>query len=274
MDRAPKLLAYRQAPGRASVFDVWCDCEVVGDERKRLLKFRERPEGRTGIQQELAARVRSHYDDAARIANDVQLLGYGRAAAILAERLPRTARARSGELGEILATELVEEQLGYRVPIRRLRYKDGREMALRGDDFIGISLDPQGNLAFLKGESKSRVNLSAATIAEARSALSRDDGRPTPASLLFVADRLMDSNGVGANLGRRIRNEVADQGVPPARIAHALFTMSQNATPAALTQDLQSADGLRNHVTVHLQIEDHQDFIAATYEEALALGND
>jgi Cap4 SAVED domain len=79
--------------------------------------------------------VRSHYDSVDRIANDVEKLGYKAAAQILRERLPRTKKARSGDLGEILACELVEEERHFTVPVRRLRYKDGREMALRGDDF-------------------------------------------------------------------------------------------------------------------------------------------
>jgi hypothetical protein len=81
-----------------------------------------------------------------RIAEDIRALGFVGAAAVLAERLPRTPRARSGELGEIFATELVEEELGFEVPVRRLRYKDCREMALRGDDFIGVRVDGAGTL--------------------------------------------------------------------------------------------------------------------------------
>ncbi len=217
---------------------------------------------------------RCHYDDMARIADDIRELGYPGAAAILAERMPRSSRARSGELGEILATELVEEQLGFSVPIRRLRYKDGREMALRGDDFIGVRVDGTGDLHFLKGEAKSRANLAGATISEARAALSRDNGRPTATSLLFIADRLMENEGEGAILGRSIRNEVANRAVPPTRIDHALFTLSGNAAPQALRDDLQAASPERTHNVVHLRIPDHQDFIRLTYEGALALGND
>jgi hypothetical protein len=117
------------------------------------------------------------------IAEDVRELGYPGAAAILAERM-RAPPEHVRELGEILATELVEEHLEFEVPIRRLRYKDGREMALRGDDFVGLKLDDQQKLHYLKGESKSRVNLANATISEARKALSRDDGRPTATSSL------------------------------------------------------------------------------------------
>jgi hypothetical protein len=53
-------------------------------------------------------------------------LGYNAAATILRERLPRSKTVRSGDLGEILASEFVEERLGFNVPIRRMRYKDGR----------------------------------------------------------------------------------------------------------------------------------------------------
>jgi hypothetical protein len=207
------------------------------------------------------------------IAEDVRELGFAGASALLAERLPRTPRARSGELGEILATELIEEELDFLVPVRRLRYKDGREMALRGDDFIGIRVDPNGELFLLKGEAKSRANLAGATIGEARAALSRDNGRPTATSLLFIADRLMEREDESAALGRTIRNEVANRTLPAARIDHVLFTMSGNAPPQALTDDLHSVGAERTHTVVHLRIADHQDFISVSYEGAVALGD-
>ncbi|MGO4562993.1 Hachiman antiphage defense system protein HamA [Rhizobiales bacterium 3FA27D7] len=255
------------------LFDEWCECDVSENDRKRLLRYTEREGGRAGIAGRLPDLVRSHYDDMNRIAEDVAALGYAGAAALLAERLPRTARARSGELGEIFASELVEQALGFTIPVRRLRYKDGREMALRGDDFIGIRLDADGGLALMKGEAKSRANLASRTITDARAALSRDGGRPTATSLLFVADRLMEGDGEGAQLGRTIRNEVANRAVPANRIDHALFTMSGNATPQALAEDLQAAGTDRYQTVIHLRIEDHQEFIRVTYEGALALGN-
>ncbi|HEX7814967.1 Hachiman antiphage defense system protein HamA [Dyella sp.] len=252
----------------------WCDRNVHEQDSKQLWRLSERDGGRSAVEATLNTRIRSHYDNLDAIAEDVRELGYPGAAAILAERMPRSARARSGELGEILATELVEEHLDFNVPIRRLRYKDGREMALRGDDFVGLKLDDQNNLHFLKGESKSRENLSKATILEAREALSRDDGRPTATSLLFVADRLMEGEGERRQMGRRIRNEVASRAAPPGRTSHMLFTLSGNATPQALHDDLAAADMVRPHLSAHLRIEDHQAFIQACYERALALGNE
>lgn len=255
------------------LYEPWCECERTGEPQRQLWKLTERVGGRAAVAAHLPEVVRSHYDDADRIAEDVRELGYPLAAAILAERMPRSARARSGELGEILATELVEEQIGFTVPVRRLRYKDGREMALRGDDFIGVRTAADGQMHFLKGESKSRAALAGATIREARDALTRDGGRPTATSLLFIADRLMEHADARQVLGRRIRNEVAARAAPPARVAHMLFTLSGNAPPRALQDDLQAAEAVRPHVVVHLRIEDHQAFIQATYERALALGN-
>ena len=256
------------------LFDDWCDCDHQEDGRKHLRRLTERANGRAAIVDRLPDLLRSHYDDMARIADDIRELGFPGASALLAERLPRSSRARSGELGEIFATEIVEEQLGFSVPVRRLRYKDGREMALRGDDFIGVRVDAAGELFLLKGEAKSRANLAGATISEARAALSRDNGRPTATSLLFIADRLMEHEDDGAALGRSIRNEVANRGVPATRIDHALFTMSGNAAPQALLDDLRAAGPERTHTVVHLRIADHQEFIRLSYEGALALGID
>lgn len=255
-----------------ALFKEWCDCESTGGAGKKLLKYAEKADGRAKIAATLPGIVRSHYDDARRIADDVASLGYTKAAALLAERMPRSERARSGELGEILATELVEESLGYRVPVRRLRYKDGREMALRGDDFIGVVVQGNGELRFAKGESKSRANLSKSTIKEAREVLSRDAGRPTPTSILFVADRLMDLGGKEEALGRAIRHDVAIRTVPSSRIEHIMFTVSANETPKALADDLAAAAAEHPHTIVHVHISDHQDFIKSSYEGALKLG--
>ena len=66
--------------------------------------------------------------------------------------LPASKKGRSGDIGEILATEFVNRELDFKVPIFRLRWRDDREMALRGDDILAVRTDPSGLLFFLKGE--------------------------------------------------------------------------------------------------------------------------
>lgn len=258
------------------LYQDWCERERAKNGRKHYITLVEKARGRAKIEAALAETMRSHYDRLERIADDVKRLGFKAAATILGAALPKTATARSGDLGEILATEFVEEEIGLRIPIRRLRYKDGRNMAMRGDDFIGAGYGSDDDkLWLLKGEAKSNKNLGKTTVKNARKVLDRDSGRCTPDSLLFVANRLLESDDKDdVALGRAIRDEVGLNAVPAGRIDHMLFTMSGNAPPTALKEDLDAAGTNRDHYVVNVRIEDHQDFIAAMYEKAGDLGDD
>lgn len=259
-----------------ALFDNWC--VLSGEEAgvRRYLTLTEKEGGRDAIIEQLGEIVRSHYDRLDRIADDVQELGYQVASAILRELLPTTPRARAGDFGEVLASELAEDMLEFEVPVRRMRFKDGREVPMRGDDFIGVNYcADDGGLWLLKGEAKSRGTLNKTTITEARQALDRNDGRCTPSSLLFVASRLMDSDDAGqAALGRLIRTEVGKKTLPRNRIDHALFTLSGNGPIAALLEDYNAAQTGRGQAVVNLHIADYSDFIQQVYEQAGNLGDD
>jgi hypothetical protein len=265
-----------KAGRRMGLYKKWCNATKENDKRKRYWTYVEKNRGRDEIRDELAETVRSHYDRLDRIADDVVRLGFKVAAEILRAQLPQTAKGRSGDLGEILATELVEEEIGLRVPVRRLRYKDGRNMAMRGDDFIGAGYNNDGaDLRFLKGEAKSNKVLGKATVASARKVLNRDNGRCTPDSLAFVANRLLESaDEDDVQLGRNIRDEVGLKVVPADRINHMLFTISGNGPHASLKEDFSAAGTNRDHYVVNLHVEDHQDFIKEMFEKAEDLGDD
>jgi hypothetical protein len=192
------------------LYERWCESTKDNDNRKHYWTYVEKDGGRDEIRDDLAKVIRSHYDLLERIAEDVRRLGYKTASEILKTAMPQTVKGRSGDLGEILATELVEEEIGLRIPVRRLRYKDGRNMAMRGDDFIGAGYDAADEkLWLLKGEAKSNKVLGKTTVGIARKALNRDSGRCTPDSLLFVANRLLESADPDDNeLGRSLRDEV------------------------------------------------------------------
>ena len=257
-------------------FERWCKSFKERDKRKHYWTYVEKDGGRNEIRDELAKIIRSHYDRLEVIAEDVKLLGYEVASKILKAEMPQMARGRSGDFGEILATELVEEEIGLSIPVRRLRYKDGRNMAMRGDDFIGAGYDGRGEkLWLLKGEAKSNKVLGKATIKSARKVLNRDNGRCTPDSLLFVANRLLESHDPNDNeLGRSLRDEVGLKSLRAGRIDHMLFTVSGNGPHASLKEDLDSTGTNRDHYVVNVHVEDHQDFIAVMYLEAEDLGDD
>ena len=256
-----------------ALFERWCKATKEEAARKRYWTYVERARGRDRICNELTEAMRSHYDRLERIADDVERLGYKDAAKILRAELPQTARARSGDIGEILATELVEEEIGLRVPVRRLRYKDGRNMAMRGDDFIGAGYGDDDKIWLLKGEAKSNKVLGKSTVKSARKVLNRDNGRCTPSSLLFVANRLLEGNDTDDNeLGRSLRDEVGLKSLKADRIDHMLFTVSGNGPHPSLKEDFESAEPNRDQYVVNLHIVDHQEFIADMYEEVENLG--
>ncbi len=258
-----------------ALYKKWCNGTQKTSKKKTFSAYAEKKGGRAKVLSQLGETVKAHYDETDRIADDVARLGYKAAAKILRALLPQSPRARSGDLGEILASEMVEEDTDFRVPVRRMRFKDGREVPMRGDDFIGVAVDDEDRLRLLKGESKSRAVLNATTIAEARKALNRDGGRCTPNSLVFVANRLLESKDKDEQaLGRALRDEVALKALRPHRIDHMLFTLSGNAATARLETDLASADDKRHQHVVNLMIDDHQDFIAKVYEEAMKLGDE
>lgn len=260
---------------RVGLYGKWCAATKEQHQRKHFWTYVEKDGGRDKVRADIAEAIRSHYQRLELIAEDVERLGFAGAARILKEAMPQTATARSGDLGEVLATELVEDEIGLRVPVRRLRYKDGRNMAMRGDDFIGAGYGTTDEkLWLLKGEAKSNKVLGKAVVTSARKVLNRDSGRCTPDSLLFVANRLLESNDTSdKELGRTLRDEVGLSSLRADRIDHMLFTVSGNGAHDALKEDLEAAGTNRDQYVVNIHIKDHQEFIAAMYQEAENLGD-
>ena len=255
------------------MIEDWLEIETQEcDDRKTLYIVAERPGVRIDIRDQLIERVRSHYDDLRNIEADIEELGFPGAAQVLSERMPSEPRQRSGEIGEILATEFMEHQTEFRIPVRRLRYKDGRNLPLRGDDFIGIKRTDAG-LDYLKGEAKSGQNMARNVICGARAQLEAAEGRPTSISLLFVANRLLEGDEDDKILGRSIRYAVGWNTIQPSNVTHGLFTLTGNDNQADLQADLDNAPNEHDHVSVNLKILDHQEFIAWVYSEAENLGD-
>jgi hypothetical protein len=92
--------------------------------------------------------------------------------------------------------------------------------------------------------------------------------------LLFIADRLLDSNDAADQaLGQALRDEIGQKSLPPGRIDHMLFTLSGNAPPPSLKADLDGAGGGRNQFSINLRVPDHGDFIGSVFVEAAKLGD-
>ena len=226
----------------------------------------------TGIQA-TAAIVPGHYASEEQLARALERLGKPAAAALIQGKLPTTKAIRSGDLGEIYATEWIEAHSGgYCVPIRRLRWKDHRNMAMRGDDVIGILQDPQTQrLHFLKTEAKSRVTLTAQVLTEARAGLDKDGGLPSAHALSFISARLLELNNLP--LADAIDDALLKHSIPLQNVRHLLFTFSGNAPDALLTASLRAYPGRIVQCGVGLRVEGHAAFIGAVYDRVIADAN-
>lgn len=255
-------------------FNDWCNEVALVVDNHNLNILTGDPDNLAVGIQTTAAVVPSHYSSEEKIARALARLGKPAAAELIQELLPTTKNIRSGDLGEIYATEWIDERSGgYRSPIKRLRWKDHRNMAMRGDDVIGLLQDAETQrLHFLKAEVKSRANLTAQVLTEARAGLDKDGGLPSAHALSFISARLLELGN--ASLADAIDDALLRRGIPVQSVRHLLFTFSGNTPDALLTASLQAYPGEITQWAVGLSVNDHQEFIGAVYDQVIANAND
>ena len=248
----------------SGIFNNWCKTQAHSVAGHRLQMLTEDAGKRAAVLPALDSAIKAHYDEPTRLAQRIQQWGFAAAARAFNQRLPLINKAQSGHMGEILLTEAVAELVPpFVVPIKRLRWLDGRNMALRGEDLIGVT-QHSGSVRFLKAESKSRIALSASVVGEARTALNHHDGRPSVHSMLFVADRLYE---LGQEALARIFDEYAHRrDLSGAQLVHLTFGLSANDSAQLFTNDLQNCGNEIEQQAIGLVIQDHADFIKGVYD--------
>lgn len=215
--------------------------------------------------------VPGHYASEERVVRLMRRLGKAKAAAFIEQKLPSSKNIRSGDLGEILGASYVAEFTDFKMGINRLRWKDHREMAMRGDDIIAVLADSSPEkIKFLKGEVKSSVSLSATTVSNARKALLKNQGRPSAHTLSFLADRLHEKGH--SELAELIDEAQLDKGIKLSQVSHLMFIFSGNDPAPLLRKDLNAYTGNVSQHAVGLRVTVHQEFIKAVYEKVIADG--
>lgn len=221
---------------------------------------------------EVAAAVPDHYASHVHFARVLKRLGKRAAAELVREKMPTGKSIRSGDLGEILGAAYVGEFTNYGTGVNRLRWKDHREMAMRGDDIVAVRVKPDGAPRFLKGEAKSNAALSKTTVGKARTALKSHNSRPSGHALSFLASRLHEEGE--HDLGDVIDDAQWKNGIQLSEVSHMLFTFSANDPTKLLTDDLKKYRGRVRQSSVGLKADKHQDFIKAVFEKVIEDGDD
>lgn len=217
--------------------------------------------------------VLKHYTSEEHVARVLCKLGKTGAANLILSKLPTTKNIRSGDLGEIYATEWIDAHSnGYRAPIKRLRWKDHRNMSMRGEDVIAIMQDQHTQrLHFLKTEAKSRAKLTNQVVSEARANLDNNSGLPSSHALTFISERLIELGN--HDLADAIDKEILKYGIPHSNVKHLLFTFSGNSPKTLLNSSLQNYSGSINQLGVGLYIQEHGTFIANIYNQVIKSAN-
>jgi Cap4 SAVED domain len=249
----------------------WCDSITIKVNAHSLSYFEADATKLSTAVANVAAIVPGHYTAAARVAGILKKLGKPAAAKYVAEKLPSGPRSRSGDIGEMLASSWVSDFTVYKIGVLKLRWKDHREMAMRGDDILAVCLDPALKIRFLKGEAKSRASLTKKTVEEARTALLSSSGRPTPHALAFVSDRLFEAG----------ENELADlidqcqlkKRIKIDQLSHLMFMFTGNNSRKLLAADLVAYKGRIRQYAVGLRVPTHQTFISKVFKRVIADAN-
>ena len=248
------------------VFDSWSIItnEEIDGHKLHILKVKASNfDEATG---DLACVVSEQYIDPISLTDTLEKLGKTAAAEKLHTKLPQSQKLRSGDLGEILATEYINNHTNFDVPINKLRWHDHREMSMRGDDVIGLELGARKRPRFLKTEAKSRAALGSHVLNKARLGLDADNARPAPHALAFVADRLRESGQI--EVADMIEAAQYKQGISLRQVEHLLFTFSGSNPKNLQKATLKDYGGRVRQHAVGVFVKNHQEFICDVYKSA------
>jgi hypothetical protein len=189
--------------------------------------------------------------------------GYSKSAEIIANSLPANKRTRSGDLGELLATEYLNSETPFVVPINKLRWKSDRQMPMHGNDVIGVDTKSKP-VQVMKGECKSRASFGEAPVKEAANSLDLHDGRPNPSTLAFITKRLYEENRDAE--AKVFQDLQADGAISSRNVSHLIFAFAGNDPSKHLAAGPKSKHkGIKRESAV-VVINDHGAFIASVYD--------
>jgi hypothetical protein len=250
---------------------MWCDTvadNVNGHEMKILVGSpMKTPKGVAAV----GAVIPSYYAAPSRVADLLAKHGRTGAAKFIKEKLPTSKAIKSGDLGEILGTAYLSEFTIFKNHVKRLRWKDHRNMAMRGEDVLAFGIDPKGGqLVVIKGEAKSRVNLAASVVATARKALCSNKGHPSAHAMSFLADRFFEQGDT--QMADMLDDAQLKKRIPSSRINHLLFTFSANDPTKILRKNLSNYSDNIRQLYVGVQVVKHQEFIKSVFDVAATHG--
>jgi hypothetical protein len=120
-------------------------------------------------------------------------LGWSEVERIVGEQQPTISKMQRGRFGEVLTAAVLEQQHGYTIPVRKLRFHLTPNQSLPATDVLALKLGPRGSITEVcYVESKLRTVSDHAAVIAGSSQLLEDQRARLPSIVMFVASRLDD----------------------------------------------------------------------------------
>lgn len=248
-------------------FENWCQPAIFVDIKNHTSGVLISNDDAVGIDA-VAATLAQKYAKTETLAFIAEKLGKEKVSEFLRNKFPTNASARSGDMGEILATSYLHEERGYVVGPSRLIHRDHQEWAMRGDDVLGARVGPTSRVQLAKVEAKSRIAMTEGVVEQAREGLQRADGLPSPHSLTQFAERLQGTSEEA--IGEAVLRLQLVEGIRPDVMTHLMFLFTMNDPSEFVEDDLTDYAGPIKQLAMTLRVNAHQDFIRTAYDKALA----
>ncbi len=227
--------------------------------------FKEKTGARAVLAAHLGVALVEHYVGLAAL---MKSGGFSKAAALIEASVPTEKRTqtRSGDLGEMLATEYLNAETDYRVPFNKLQWKSDREMPMHGNDVIGLNSKAKPPRV-LKGETKSRIAFTPSVMAEAVEALDDHAGRPNPSSMAFIVKRLYElQRDDEASAYSKLMTQ---RSLHPTQIEHHIFVLCGNDPTKTLGKVPQPKRSGVKRSAAALIVDDHRQLVSDVFRVAL-----
>jgi hypothetical protein len=241
----------------SSIFVTWLQQATAT--AKGVDLYQERPGARAAVLREFKRLIADHFVGETTI---LQMGGFKQAAETILHSLPTSKRIQSGDLAELVATEYVDAQTPFRVPIKKLRWKSDRQMPMHGNDVIAVDVNSKPMRA-LKVESKSRAAFAASVVEEAANTLDAHDGRPNPSTLAFITKRLYEENR--DNEAEVFKRMQSDGALTAKQVVHLIFAFAGRDPCTLLAAGPKPKKAGIKRTAVAVVVNDHGAFIAAAF---------
>lgn len=175
-------------------------------------------------------------------------------------RFPTNSSTRKGNWTEILLCEYVVASCKADIPVYRLRYNPNIDQSMKGDDVLAFDLEADP-VRIIVGEAKFRGVSSKKAVTDIMEALERSFRGGLPASLQFVADRLIHEGN--EPLGRRIE-ACADLFVrDKLRIDHVGLLASNHLAPTHVEANASSS--LKRVAVISMVLTDGDGIVESSF---------